>query len=119
MEAKNYGSDHAAKILSEDGSSYTVETIPNNPKDYEYAKSVMKVSKESFIPVTIEFFNAKGSVYKRLESRKIEKIGSYWTAGEREMTDLTSGHSTLIINTSVKFDIGLKDDIFTTRSLER
>ena len=119
MEAKAYADDHGANILSEDSSTYTIESFPNNPNDYEYSKIIMKVAKDSFVPLEIEFINKKGTAYKKLVSRKIEKSGKYWVAGEREMTDLITGHSTTIINTSVKFDTGLKDDFFTTRTLER
>jgi outer membrane lipoprotein-sorting protein len=119
MEAKNYAETHDVSYVRAEGGSDVIELRPRPAAEADYARIVMTVDRASNVPTTIEYYDAKGAAYKRLESRSVEKSGAYWIAREREMTDLRTGHRSVFAVTSVQFDTGIKDDEFTVRSLER
>ena len=56
---------------------------------------------------------------RRLTSERLEQIGGYWVAREREMHDIAKNHRSRMIIDKAVFDSGLSDEIFTTRYLER
>jgi outer membrane lipoprotein-sorting protein len=118
MEAKNYVDIHDAAYLRAEGQSDVIELKPRPEAEAEYARIVMTVDRASSIPTKIEYYDAKGVEYKLLVQRGIEKSGAYWIAREREMTDLRTGHRTVFATTAIKFDTGIKDELFTVRSLE-
>lgn len=119
MEAKRYSDAYSAKLLREEAGNYVLELAPLNPQANDYAKLLVTVARESFLPVTIEYYDRNGDVKKRLTSAGIEKIDGFWTARERTMEDVASGHRTRMVMKNVRFNTGLADDVFTTRNLER
>ena len=54
-----------------------------------------------------------------MERRKIVKEAKYWISKETEMSDLKKVHKTKMLISEVKFDQGLKDELFSQRYLKR
>lgn len=119
MEAKRYSDHYQAALLRSESAHHVLELRPRKPDESEYGRLVMWVERESFVPVTVEFYDKKDALVRRLTSSGIEKIGGYWIAREREMADLASGHRTRMVLSSIRFDTNLSDDLFSTRYLER
>ncbi len=65
----------------------------------------------------MDYYNLLGKKFKEA-NYKYEKIGEYWNAAEVVMKDLEKNHSTTIRLWDMKFDQGLKDDIFTVERLK-
>ena len=57
--------------------------------------------------------------FLRIQHMRIEQIGRYWVAREREMHDIAKDHRTRMIIGKATYDSGLSEEIFTTRYLER
>jgi outer membrane lipoprotein-sorting protein len=119
MEAKRYSERYAAELARTEPDAYVVSLVPGASESGAYSKLLMWVRKDTFVPVTIEYYDAKGALARRMTSDRIEKIGQYWVAREREMLNVATGHRTRMIITNVKFDSGIADEVFTTRYLER
>ena len=79
----------------------------------------MEVRRDNGFPTLIEFFDARGAAVKRLTQRGLERRDGYWFARELEMEDLRSGHRTRLVVREIRFDVGLSDDFFSRRTLER
>lgn len=119
MQAKIYSEHFTATLLEDEAAHYLVSLTPLDPKESEYLKLHVRVLKSNFFPETIEYYDKKGKLYKRMTSSRIEKIQGYLTAGEREMIDLKSEHRTRMILNKVRFDIDLDENTFTRRYLEQ
>ncbi len=98
---------------------YLLGLTPKKGIKKDYARLVMWVRKDNFYQVRIEYYNKEGKLWKVMERNKIEKQGNYWVAKEAEMTDLKKEHKTRMVIFEVKFDQGLKDELFTQRYLKR
>jgi outer membrane lipoprotein-sorting protein len=119
MEAKRYSESYTAELVRTEADSYVIALAPRQAGASEYSKLIMWVRKDSFVPIAVEFYDAKGVLSRRMRSERVEKVGRYWVAREREMENIARGHKSRMIVTSLKFDSGLSDELFTTRALER
>jgi len=97
---------------------YILESTPVEG-EFDYAKSVTMVDKESLLPMSSDYFDSKGRVSRRFRLIRKEKIDGIWTIMEMSMADLDNDHRTDIIITEVRYNAGVDDRMFTRRELER
>jgi len=97
---------------------YVVEALPTSKKS-KYGRVLLWISKKSFLPLRIRFYNRRGAEIKRLTVQEVKKIKKRWIIAESKMVDLKREHTTVF----KVVDITLRDDIpleqFTQRALER
>lgn len=99
---------------------YVIASVPKDAKKAQYAKVVLWVDKEKFVPLKSDFYDKKrGQKVKTLDVKKIELIEKTWTATVSIMTDLRDKHQTRMELSEIKFRLALKDDMFTPRTLLR
>jgi outer membrane lipoprotein-sorting protein len=75
----------------------------------------------------MEFFDKADTLYRTIESLKVEPIkakegdkeAEYITTTESVVKDLKSGSMTEMTFSNVQYNIGISDDIFTERYLRR
>ncbi len=98
--------------------AYVVETTPSD-KSSEYAKVRVWVSKTTWLPVRIRFFDAAGVEVKRLTVQEVKKVSGKWIITESKMVDVKRDHTTVIkvVDITLRKDVPL--DQFTVRALER
>ncbi len=118
MEAKRYSEHYESTLIQTEQDYYLLELTPIDPKSV-YSKQLIRVRRDNFVPVVVEYYNKKGILQKKLTSTRIEKIGGYWTAREQEMVDILKDHSTIMVVEDIRFDQDLSDDLFTQRNLAR
>jgi outer membrane lipoprotein-sorting protein len=99
-------------------SCYVLESTPRS-KDFDYAKTVALVDKESFLPLRVDYYNKGGIVFKRFVLEEKKKVDGIWTMMEMTMEDLDNRHKTHISVTRVQYNRGIEDRLFTRRELER
>jgi outer membrane lipoprotein-sorting protein len=119
MEAMKFSQKYTASLAAGDDRNYVLDLVPRDAQAATYARIRVWALKDSFVPVTVEYFDRKGVLSRRLTSSAVEKIKGYWVAREREMHDQASNHRTRMVLTNIRFDSGLADEVFTTRYLER
>ena len=106
-----YSLRYTPKFLNDEGNTYAIELKPLSDKS-NYSKLIAYIDKTNYYPVRIEYYDKGGNKGKEA-TYKYSKINGYWNADEVVMTDLKKKSSTTITMTDVKFDQGLKDDLFT------
>jgi len=119
MGTLKYSDDYNPKLAETTAEHYLLELTPKEGKNKDYGKLKIWVRKDIFYPVKTEFYDKAGKLWKVMERRNIEKIGSYWVSKEVEMKDLKNEHSTKMILSEIKFDSKLSNDLFTGRNLEK
>ena len=117
MEAKRYSSKWNPKLITTAGGYYVLELTPKTGIVTDYLKLMMYVRTQDNYPVKVEHYDKGGKLYKVLTDNKITKIGSYTIAKELVMEDKKNGTKTKMVMTSIKFDNGFTDDIFSEREL--
>ncbi len=95
---------------------YILESIPKTRS--QYSKRISWVDKNSYLILATDFYDKKNKKVKEFRVEKIQKIDGIWTPVKTTMYDLKRKHKTIMITTTVKYNQGLKDSLFTVRQLE-
>lgn len=97
---------------------YVLKNTPKNPDRVEFDSFTMWIHKPTFIPIKVEY-EAGGEVYRIVEALQVEDIQGYKTVTKSRMKDLKSGGETVLEYSTVEYDVGLPEDVFTERYLRR
>jgi uncharacterized protein len=121
--------DWTHKILKEekqDGRDcWVIESLPKNESVKEnsgYSRRVGWIDKESFVALKAELFDSNGQLLKKISAQNIQKVdekNNKWQPMKLEAENVQSNHKTVIEFKNFKANQGVKDDLFTTRSLEK
>jgi outer membrane lipoprotein-sorting protein len=95
-----------------------IESIPKD-KDYMYSKTITWISDEYWIGMKKEFYDEDANLLKILSVSKYELINGYYMITNTEMYNIQKEHKTLINLENFVLDSGIKDSIFTTRTMEK
>lgn len=97
---------------------YVLKNTPKKPGLVEFDSYTMWIHKDSFIPVKIEYEKG-GEIYRVAEALKVDEIQGFKTVTKSRMKDLDKGSQTLLEYKSVEYNIGLPEDIFTSRYMRK
>jgi hypothetical protein len=110
--------DDDAHVLVETSDDYYVlEHRPLDPSTVEFASYVTWIDRETFLPMKIEYRNASGAIYRRVEVLDVETIDGNPTVTRSRVSDLAGGGQTDMQFRYIAYDIGLPADLFGERSL--
>lgn len=100
---------------------YVVELTKKSSSNSAYAKMVMWVLKENFIPIIIDYYDEDNPdrVEKTLVQSNIKIIDGIPTALNYEMTNINDNTATTMRLKEVQYNIELKDELFSERELKR
>jgi len=83
----------------------------------EFAAWTVWIDKLTLVPTRMDYVDAGGEVYRRIEALDVEVIGGNPTVTRMKVSDLRSGGETVSEFTDVDFDLGIPEDVFTERTL--
>jgi outer membrane lipoprotein-sorting protein len=100
---------------------YVVELTKKQSSNSAYAKIVMRILKENFIPIEIDYYNEDhpDRVEKTLVQNNIKMIDGIPTAMKYEMKNKNDNTATIIVLKEVQYNIELEDELFSERGLKR
>jgi outer membrane lipoprotein-sorting protein len=104
---------------------YVIESTPARPEIGDqsgYSKRIGWIDQESFIALKGEAYDLTGQLLKKFAARKIEKVdpkANKWQPMELEAENVQDSHKTILEFKNYKANVGVKDDEFTARSLEK
>jgi len=98
---------------------YLIKNVPKDPDSVEFAYYNVWIDKKTYLPMKAEYHDSAGNIYRRVQATKVESIEGYPTVIESVASDLSAGTSTTNTFSNVKYDIDLKETIFTERFLRR
>ena len=105
--------------------TWQIEAVPKNEDvaaDTGYAKSVLFVRQDNFVPVRSVLWVHKSKRRKFMEVHKLEQIEGIWVALESQMTTKEGSavvHSTYLRNSNILFNQKLGNEVFPVRQLEK
>jgi len=100
-------------------STFLVKSTPKRSGDVEFSYRKLWIDKTTHLPVKVEHYDLKGTLYKVYETRQVQSIEGTPTITKAAMKDLGSGHETEITIKAITYDVGLTPDLFQERLLRR
>ncbi len=104
---------------------FVVESLPKSPEVAQnsgYSKRIGWIEKESFVAIKGEGYDNSNALSKRFRAQKLEKVDAVngkWQPMEISAEDVSTGHKTIIEFRNYKANVGVGDEVFTARYLER
>ena len=95
---------------------YVVQSVPKVATDY--IKKLAWIDKTAFLPLKEEYYDVQNQLARLFTADRIENVAGHPTVTKRIMKNVKSGHQTEATFTSVAYDVGLDDGIFSERSLQ-
>jgi hypothetical protein len=115
------------ELLETTDSEYILNNVPKRPDEVEFDHYVVHVDAKTFVPVKTEFFKKGDRLYRVIEVEKVENIAAkengrevvYPTVTRSVARNLETGTRTVMAVSGVRYDLGLRDRIFSERYLRR
>ena len=118
VSGRNLNED-AHELIETTDTQYVIRNTPKNPDSVEFSEYKVWIDKDTFLPRRAEYFDNNGKHYRTVEATKVETIQGHPTVVESVVTDHNTGGKTINTFNNIKYDIGLKENIFTERFLRR
>lgn len=113
--------DYTYTLVNDTAANGTAYTLESRAKDANarFPRVVSIVRKDNFVVIHADIFGKRDEPIKVFDASKVEKIGKYWTVTAMTMRDLGQKTRTEMTVEKAEFDVGLGDDLFTRRELEK
>jgi outer membrane lipoprotein-sorting protein len=116
--------DFQYKLLQEremiDGRpTYKIEARPITPDRSQYAYLYLWVPHDVPYATIVEMYDRQGQLLRILRATQLEQLSGIWIARRLEMRSPVENTRTVLQVEEVRFNTGLKADLFTQQALER
>jgi outer membrane lipoprotein-sorting protein len=96
---------------------YVLKHVPIDPQSAEFSSYITWIDRKTLLPMKIDYTNAAGTVYRRVDVLTVEDIDGHPTVTASRVSDLLSGGKTDMQFRYIAYDVGIPADVFTERSL--
>ncbi len=111
--------DDTHELIETTEKLFVVKNVPKEPDSVEFGYYNVSIDRKTYVPIKMEFYDKKDKLYRVIESTKIEEIQGFPTVVKSVVSNLKTGSKTEMEFSKVKYDVNLKDSIFTDRYLRR
>jgi len=116
--------DFTYKMLGEgeviDGrKTYKIEARPVSPDKSQYAYIYIWTPQDTPYSALVEMYDKQGQKQRILKASNLEKISGIWVARRVEMSTPAEGTKTILTLEEIRFNTGLKEELFTQQALEK
>ena len=120
ISTTTYSEYYAGKLVGETKTHWKVVATRREGKDVPYPKLEFDLTKKYIHPSEIRYFNDKGKKIKTEVRTGYSCLGKVCNARVMKMTDhVRNGAWTTMVRTKWKVNTGIKDRIFSLRSIQR
>jgi uncharacterized protein len=104
---------------------YVIESTPKSPEtaaNTGYSKRIGWIDQESFVALRTEIYDLSGQLLKKLTDEDVQKVDAQnnrYQPMKLIAENVQTGHKTIIEFKNFKANVGIGDDVFTARSLDR
>lgn len=110
-------SEDTHEFITTSDEAYVLKHVPLAPQSVEFASYVTWIDRATFLPMKIDYTNAAGDVYRRVEVLEVADIDGHPTVTASRVSDLLSGGKTDMQFRYIAYDLGIPAEVFTERSL--
>lgn len=97
---------------------WKLESTSKDNRDI-YSKKIALIRQDCLIPVKVEYFDKMDKLHRRLEISDITQVDGFWTAQKLHMTNVQTGHQTILEIKDSKYNIPLEEAKFNVTTLEK
>jgi outer membrane lipoprotein-sorting protein len=98
---------------------YVIKSTPKDKSSVRFSYYKIWISNKTFLPEKAEYYDRNDNLYRTVEALRTENIQGFPTTVLSEVKNLETGSTTTLKFKSVKYNIGLDENIFTERFLRR
>lgn len=96
---------------------FVVESVPKeSSQNYPYQKTRRWITRDNYLPERIDYYAPSGGLIKR-QTIKWKRIGNAWVWEQVVGVNLITGERTVLDISDIKLNSGLKDEVFSARTL--
>ncbi len=118
VSGRSITEDHH-KLVETTEAHYVIQNTPKDPARVEFSAYTVWIDKKTFMPVKAEYIDNQNRKYRIVEALEIKPIQGIPTVIKSRVRDLLEGGQTVSEFKNIKYNIGLKDKVFTERYLRR
>lgn len=102
---------------------YVVESTPKNREVEDvsgYSKRVSWIDQKTWVAVRVDIYDPNGELLKKITAEDIREVDPEkhkWQAMKQTAANVQTGHTTVLEFRNFKANVGVNDNVFTTRSL--
>ncbi|MEA3224428.1 MAG: outer membrane lipoprotein-sorting protein [Planctomycetota bacterium] len=111
--------DDTHELIKTTDKLFVVKNVPKRSDTVEFGYYNVSIDRKTYVPVKMEFYDKKDKLYKTIKSTKVETIQGFPTVVKSVVSNLQTGSKTEMEFGKVKYNLNLKDSIFTERYLRR
>lgn len=82
-------------------------------------RRILWIRKDNYLPQKAELYDQRGELQRTLVCSDISEVDGIWTIHKMVMTNVQTGHSSVLEMKNVKYNMNLSDNLFTVANLER
>ena len=104
---------------------YVMESTPKRAEvagNTGYSKRISWIDKESYVAIRGEIYDENGELLKKTSAEDVQKVDAKndrYQPMKLISENVQTGHKTIIEFTNFKANVGVGDEVFTARSLEK
>ena len=99
--------------------TWKIEARPVSPDRSQYAWIYLWVPQDVPYATLVEMYDRQGQRLRILKASQLEKISGIWVARNLEMTSPIDNTRTVLFIEEIRFNTGLKEELFSQQSLEK
>jgi outer membrane lipoprotein-sorting protein len=107
------------ELLETTDDAFILNNTPKDPSSVEFTSYTIRIDRKTYLPVKAEYMGKDNRPYRIVEALEVKDFQGFPTVVKSRVRDLSTGSETVSEFKKVKYDIGLKDDIFTERYLRK
>ena len=107
----------AHQLLNQDDAFYYLKSTPKQADSVEFSYYTMKIDRNSFLPMLIEYYDVSDTAIRRVEVVEVSEVQGHPTVMKSKVSNLKTGGYTLMEFRRPAYDLGMEDAVFTVRSL--
>ena len=111
--------EDAHELIETTDKLYVVRNTPKQLDSVEFRYFDVSIDRKTFVPMKMAFYDKEGKLYRTIESTTVETIQNFPTVVKSVVSNLQTGSKTEMEFSNVKYNLGLKDSLFSERYLQR
>ncbi len=119
MATTDYTKKYNAKLISEDAKEAHILMTAKPGTDAAYSKMEATIDKVHWLRKYSKVYDKSGKLLKIMKMTNVKVIDGYVVPTHIEIKNVQTNHQTIIDQSDIHFDTGLKDSLFSKRRLSR
>ncbi len=105
------------ELASQSKSYFITKSTPKQASSVEFKYYKTWVHKKTFLALKREYYDTNDNKYRQLKVKKVAKFDGIPTVINTQVHDYNTGSVTTVTYGDVKYNVGIKNDLFTERFL--